>query len=80
MTTDEEKSKLAKLLQGLEVAEMKLPERCNDLVHEFHEKYNNLVPSEEVENEVYENPYVPDRALLEENEKKLKELLRDGKR
>ena len=80
MATDEEKSKLAKLLHGLEVAEIKLPERCNDLVRELHEKYHDLEVNEEVVNEMYENPYIPDRALLEENEKKLKELLRENKR
>ncbi|XP_046976911.1 uncharacterized protein LOC124542983 [Vanessa cardui] len=79
MATDEEKSKLAKLLQGLDVPEIKLPERCNELIKEFYEKYESTMADEDLDFEKYENPYVPDRRLLEENEKKLKDLLAERK-
>ncbi|XP_047543834.1 uncharacterized protein LOC125075975 [Vanessa atalanta] len=80
MATDEEKSKLAKLLQGLDVPEVKLPERCNELIKEFYEKYESTMVDEDLDFERYENPYIPDRRLLEENEKKLKDLLAERKR
>lgn len=80
MATDEDKVKIAKLLQGLEVPEVKLTERCNDLVREFHKKFDAEICVDGMEAEVYENPYVPDRELLEENEKKIKELLAETKR
>lgn len=82
MTTDEEKSRLAKLLSNLEVTETKLSERCSDLVHEFHKQFGRIVEEEEggdVE-EVYENPYRVDSYLLIENERKLKKLLSENKR
>lgn len=79
MATDEEKCKLAKLLQGLEVPEIKSPERCNKLIKEFQDKYDEPIGNEDLQNEVYENPYIPDRALMEENERKLKELVTERK-
>ncbi|XP_050361463.1 uncharacterized protein LOC126780795 isoform X3 [Nymphalis io] len=80
MATDEEKYKLTKLLQGLDVPELKLPERCNELIKEFYEKYDSAMDDEDLVFERYENPYVPDRILIKENEKKLKELLAESKR
>lgn len=83
MSTDEEKSKLAKLLHGLEVPEVKLTERCSDLVRDFKQKYSKEVDEEEAKmeiEEVYENPYKVDKSLLEENERKLRELLTEYKR
>ncbi|XP_045784279.1 uncharacterized protein LOC123880277 [Maniola jurtina] len=80
MATDEDKCKIAKLLQGLEVPEVKLSERCNDLVREFHKKFDGDITIEEMEAVNYENPYVPDKELLEVNERKLKELLKESKR
>lgn len=84
MATDEDKSKLIKLLQEIEVPEVKLTERCSDLVKEFHKRFDKEV-EEEMEQEVVtdefiENPYRPDPRLLEENERKLKELLTENKR
>lgn len=84
MTTDEDKTKIAKLLQGLEVPEVKLTERCHDLVKIFHEKFSKEVEEEEMRQQVnetvYENPYKVDRDLLEDNERKLRELLAESKR
>ncbi|XP_023940849.1 uncharacterized protein LOC112047821 [Bicyclus anynana] len=80
MATDEDKCKIAKLLQGLDVPEVKLTERCNDLVREFHKKFDSDANIEDLETEAYENPYIPDRELIGENDKKLKELLADSKR
>ncbi|CAG4955071.1 unnamed protein product [Colias eurytheme] len=80
MATDEDKTKLAKLLHDLEVPEMRIPERCSGLVKEFEQKYGAEVESEVLEEQVYENPYVVDKKLLEENERKLKELLAESKR
>ncbi|KAI8430858.1 hypothetical protein MSG28_001000 [Choristoneura fumiferana] len=84
MATDEDKTKIAKLLQGLEVPEVKLTERCHDLVKIFHEKFSKEVEEEEMrqqDNEtVYENPYKVDPESLEENERKLRELLAESKR
>lgn len=85
MATDEEKSKIVKLLQGLEVPEVKLTDRCSDLVKTFHQKFGGEVQAEsqqeeEDENDISENPYKVDRSLLEENEKKLRELLAESKR
>lgn len=84
MTTDEEKSKISKLLQGLEVPEVKLTERCSDLVKDFHQRFGVEVEEEslkeEVGNDFKENPYKVDPHLLEENEKKLRELLLENKR
>lgn len=86
MATDEEKCKLGKLLQGLEVPEVKLTERCSDLVKSFHQRFGGEVEaesrqeSEEINDGLTENPYKVDPKLLEENEKKLKELLAESKR
>ncbi|XP_075991199.1 uncharacterized protein LOC142986573 [Anticarsia gemmatalis] len=84
MTTDEEKCKISKLLQGIEVPEVKLTERCNDIVKEFHKRFDKEVDDEikqeDVESEAYENPYRVDPRLLEENERKLRELLAESKR
>ncbi|XP_063618167.1 uncharacterized protein LOC134791067 [Cydia splendana] len=87
MATDEEKLKLAKLLQGLEVPEVKLTENCRDIVNLFHEKFDKEVEEEEMRDRVAretetfdENPYKVDKGLLEENERKLRELLAKGKR
>lgn len=83
MSTDEEKSKLARLLQGLEVPEVKLTERCSDLVKDFQLKYSKEIDEEEGKmqiEEVYENPYKVDKSLLEENERKLRELMTENKR
>ncbi|KOB76510.1 Uncharacterized protein OBRU01_01738 [Operophtera brumata] len=83
MTTDEEKSRIAKLLQGLDVPETKLTERCTPLVKDFHHKFDKEVEEEAQSNmieEVYENPYRVDVALIEENERKLRELLFECRR
>lgn len=83
MSTDEEKSKINKLLQGLEVPEVKLSERCSAIVKDFHQRFGNEVEAEsredKFENDFNENPYKVDKKLLEENEKKLKELLTESK-
>lgn len=80
MTTDEEKCKIAKLLQGIEVPEIKTSERSLGLVKEFQEKYSKEIEEEVLESETYDNPYIPDKQLLEENERKLKALLAESKR
>ncbi|XP_038216561.1 uncharacterized protein LOC119835667 [Zerene cesonia] len=80
MATDEDKTKLAKLLHDLEVPEMRIPERCSSLVKEFEQKYGAELESEVLEEQYYENPYIVDKKLLEENEKKLKKLLAESKR
>ncbi|CAH2103566.1 unnamed protein product [Euphydryas editha] len=80
MATDEDKCKLVKLLQEMEVPELKLPERCNGLIKEFREKYQSDVDDDDPSFEIYENPYVPDKKLLEENAKKLIELKAGSKR
>lgn len=83
MTTDEEKSRIAKLLQGLEVPETKLTERCSALIKDFHQKFDKEVEEEEQSNvmqEEHQNPYRADRHLLQENERKLRELLSECKR
>lgn len=83
MTTDEEKSRIAKLLNGLEVPETKLTERCSDLIKDFHQKFDTEVEEEEAQNmieEVLENPYRVERHLLQENEKKLRKLLSECRR
>lgn len=82
MTTDEEKSRLAKLLDNLEVPECKLSDRCSDLVKEFHKKFDKIVETEENETEVeeYDNPYIVNKTLLEEIEKKLKLLVAQNHR
>ncbi|CAH2034195.1 unnamed protein product, partial [Iphiclides podalirius] len=82
MSTDEEKSRLVKLLQDLEVPEHRVPERCQGLLRDLMQ---NVEPTQDVANEVEtdiarENPYVPDKELLEENERKLRELLLEEKR
>ncbi|XP_047525069.1 uncharacterized protein LOC125062887 [Pieris napi] len=80
MATDEEKCKVAKLLQDLEVPEIKMPERCSGLVKEFEQIYGLEMESEVLVEEIYDNPYVVDKKLLEENERKLQELLAENKR
>ncbi|CAF4752421.1 unnamed protein product [Pieris macdunnoughi] len=80
MATDEEKCKVAKLLQDLEVPEIKMPERCSGLVKEFQQIYGLEMESEVLVEEIYDNPYVVDKKLLEENERKLQELLAENKR
>lgn len=80
MATDEEKYKLEKLLQELDVPELKLPDRCNGLVKEFREKYQVELEDEELSFERYENPYIPDKQMLEENTKKLNDLVAESTR
>lgn len=85
MTTDEEKSQIAKLLQGIEVPEVKLTERCSVLIKDFHQKFDKEVEMEEEPqanhpDEVYENPYRADKQLLEDIERKLEKLLSESKR
>lgn len=84
MTTDEEKSKLAKLLQEIEVPDIKLSERCSGLVKDFQQRFGKEVEEEEQAEtapaEEYDNPYKVDRRLLDEIDKKLQELLLEGKR
>ncbi|KAJ8737193.1 hypothetical protein PYW07_000464 [Mythimna separata] len=84
MATDEDKSKIVKLLQGLEVPEVKLTERCSDLVKTFHQRFGKEVEAEsqqeDMDSDLSENPYKVDRLLLEENENKLKALLAEAKR
>ncbi|CAK1588780.1 unnamed protein product [Parnassius mnemosyne] len=82
MTTDEEKSRLLKILQDLEVPEDRLPERCQGLLKEIHQKFAHELEEniEDVGDVNYENPYIPDKDSLEENERKLRELLLEEKR
>ncbi|KPI96073.1 PREDICTED: uncharacterized protein LOC106126352 [Papilio xuthus] len=82
MSTNEEKARISKLLQDLEVPEDRLPERCRPLVKDFHEKFAEEDTEEQSSTEIeeYVNPYIPDRALLDENERKLRELLGEEKR
>ncbi|XP_072930378.1 uncharacterized protein [Epargyreus clarus] len=81
MATDEEKFKLAKLLQGIEVPDVKISERGMSLVKEFQQKFGSEIETESMnDTEEYDNPYVPDKVLLEENERKLRELLAESKR
>ncbi|XP_048485801.1 uncharacterized protein LOC105393543 [Plutella xylostella] len=80
-TTDEEKSRINKLLSELEVPEVKLSARCSDLVKEFQTKFQAEVEDEEtMKEEVFENPYKVDAELMGENERKLSELLAESKR
>lgn len=88
MTTDEEKSKICKLLQSVEVPEIKLTERCSSLVKEFHKRYDKELEEDMKQDYVQDygedrfidNPYKVDARLLEENERKLSELLAETKR
>lgn len=84
MTTDEEKSKITKLLTGIDVPDVKLSERCLDLVKEFHKKYDTEIEEEEAqeENETdsYDNPYKVDHHLIQDINRKLKELHLENKR
>lgn len=80
MATDEEKSKVAKLLQDLEVPELKLPERCSGIVKEIEQKFGSELEVEVLEEQIYENPYIVNKKSLDENEMKLKELLMENKR
>ncbi|XP_050683720.1 uncharacterized protein LOC126978727 isoform X2 [Leptidea sinapis] len=80
MTTDEDKSKLAKLLHNLEVCEDKLPEKCSPLVKEFSEKFGTDIDEEVLEELVYENPYVVDKVQLAEIDAKLRALVVESRR
>lgn len=85
MATDDEKTKIAKLVKGLEVPDIKLSEQCSGLIKDFHKKFDKEIEQEEKEtepfnDEVLENPYRADQILLDENERKLKQVLRDYKR
>lgn len=85
MSTDDEKTKIAKLVKGLEVPDIKLSERCSGLLKDFHEKFDKEIEQEEKEtnplhDEVSENPYRVDKTLLDDNDRKLKRVLRDYKR
>ncbi|VVD05136.1 unnamed protein product [Leptidea sinapis] len=78
--TDEDKSKLAKLLHNLEVCEDKLPEKCSPLVKEFSEKFGTDIDEEVLEELVYENPYVVDKVQLAEIDAKLRALVVESRR
>ncbi|XP_068619488.1 uncharacterized protein [Battus philenor] len=79
MTTDEDKSRLTKLLQDLEVPEVRLPERCQGIVRDWQEKFADET-TDIVETALeYDNPYIPDKDLLEDTERKLRELLKEDK-
>ncbi|XP_059055174.1 uncharacterized protein LOC131849185 [Achroia grisella] len=81
MMTDEEKSKITKLLQGIDVPDIKLSERCSDLVKEIHDKYKELDDeSTEIQKELNDNPYKVDRKLVDEIDRKLHELMYENKR
>ncbi|XP_013147896.1 PREDICTED: uncharacterized protein LOC106110568 [Papilio polytes] len=82
MSTNDDKTRLSKLLQDLEVPEERLPERCRQLVKDLQEKFPEEITDEQsrTEGEEYVNPYIPDKGLLEENERKLRELLGEEKR
>lgn len=85
MSTDDEKTKIAKLVKGLEVPDIKLSERCSELIKDFHEKFDKVIEQEEKETTplkevVFENPYRVDKTLLDENERKLKQVIKDYKR
>lgn len=85
MSTDDEKTKIAKLVKGLEVPDTKLSERCSGLIKDFHKKFDKEIEQEEKETnpineELLENPYKVDKILLDENERKLKQVLKDYKR
>lgn len=84
MTTDEEKTRIAKLLHNLEVPEIKLTERCSDLVEDFHKKFDKEVEEEEADNvsmkETGDNPFRVDSELLEENDRKLREVISECNR
>lgn len=82
MTTDEEKMKIANLLQDLDVPEIKLSERSSEFVRDFLKRFGEPADEQldiELQN-VYENPYKVDQLFLEENAKKLKELQLEHKR
>lgn len=82
MSTNDDKTRLSKLLQDLEVPEERLPERCRQLVKDLQEKFPEEITEEQsrTEGEEYVNPYIPDKGLIEENERKLRELLGEEKR
>ncbi|KAI5636440.1 hypothetical protein NE865_10860 [Phthorimaea operculella] len=84
MSTDDEKQKISKLLQGLEVPDVKLTERCSGLVKDFHEKYDKEIeeaePSLDMTDLCSENPYKPPQEELDEITRKLKELIQQSKR
>lgn len=84
MMTDEEKSKIAKLLHDVAVKENQLPERCSGLVKDIREKFgkdsNEDEDKVESVDETYENPYIVDKSQLEEIERKLEPLMSKNKR
>ncbi|XP_053623706.1 uncharacterized protein LOC128682829 isoform X2 [Plodia interpunctella] len=84
MATDEEKTKIIKLLENIDVPEVKLTERCSDLVKEFHNKFGKEVEDEEIEEaptrDLQVNPYKVDKHLIDNIDRKLKELLSQNKK
>ncbi|KAJ2954364.1 hypothetical protein O0L34_g2626 [Tuta absoluta] len=84
MSTDDEKQRISKLLQGLEVPDIKLTERCSDLVKDFHEKFDKEIedaePNLDMTDLCSENPYKPPKEELDEITRKLKELIQQSKR
>ncbi|KAL4717701.1 hypothetical protein ACJJTC_000850 [Scirpophaga incertulas] len=84
MTTDEDKIKLAKLLQEIEIPEIKLTERCSNIVKNIKEKFEQEIVNEENTNimtvQTYENPYKIDEMLTRDIDEKLKILRIEGKR
>lgn len=81
MSTDEDKARLLKLLQDLEVPESRLPERCQVVLKDLEQ---NVSHEDDAANDVTDgshvNPYIPDKELIEENKRKLHELLSEDKR
>lgn len=81
MSTDEDKARLLKLLQDLEVPESRLPERCQVVLKGLEQNVSQEDDAAIGVTDVpHVNPYVPDKELIEENERKLRELLSEGKR
>ncbi|XP_030023961.1 uncharacterized protein LOC115442900 [Manduca sexta] len=76
MSTDEEKQRIAKLLQNIDIQETKLSERCSNFMKELRQKFIKEIEgetNEEVTSD-YVNPYIVDAQLLEETENKLRQL------
>nr|XP_013189249.1 unnamed protein product [Amyelois transitella] len=84
MATDEEKTKISKLLQSIEVPEIKLTERCSELIKEFHNKFDKNIDDEEanesITKDIEVNPYKVDKHLIEDIDKKLLQLLSENKK
>lgn len=86
MSTDEEKTKIAKLVKSLEVPDIKLSKRCSELIKDFYVKFGKEIEQEEkemsrsFEEVVLENPYKVDKNLLDEIERKFKQVLKDYQR